>query len=78
MWQAHWKAAVKCHGEKPTCQRAQPCEHACELRVQYVVGYEAGRAATVAQWADHMKRMNDALLKNSKTPTVALAGQLDS
>lgn len=41
------------------------------LRVQYVAGYEAGRAATVAQWADHMKRMNDALLKNSKPPNVA-------
>lgn len=67
--QAHREAAVKCHGEgNPTCQRREKCRDACDLRVQYVEGYEAGRAATVAQWADHLKRMNAALLANRKPP----------
>jgi hypothetical protein len=61
---------VKCHGDKPTCQRREKCQDACDLRVQYVQGYKAGRDATVAQWADHLKRMNAALLANSKPPNV--------
>ena len=36
-------------------------KRACDLRAKYVEGYEAGRAATVAQWADHLRRMNVAL-----------------
>ena len=64
---------MKCHGDKPTCQRREKCQHACDLRVQYVEGYEAGRAATVAQWADHMKRMAQALA-NIKTPNARLSG----
>jgi hypothetical protein len=71
--QAHWKAAVKCHGDKPTCQRRDKCQHACDLRVQYVEGYAAGRAATVAQWADHMKRMNEALMAIHKPPNAELS-----
>jgi hypothetical protein len=47
---------------------ARDVPHACDLRVQYVEGYEAGRAATLAQWADHMKRMNAALRANLKPP----------
>jgi len=65
---------VKCHGDKPTCQRREKCQHACDLRVQYVEGYEAGRAATVAQWADHLKRMNAALMARRKTPNARLTG----
>lgn len=60
-------AAMKCHGDKPTYQRREECQHVCDLRVQYVEGYEAGRAAAVAQWADHMKRMAQALA-NCETP----------
>ena len=62
---------MKCHGDgKPYCQHLPKCVDACNLRVQYVAGYEAGRAATVAQWGDHLKRMKAALLANSEPPNV--------
>lgn len=37
------------------CKRAQPCEHACDLRIQSA--QRDGWNACMVTWADHMKRM---------------------